>query len=272
MKLINSIEHLKELIAYIPNLRKGYITNFFLNEEKHKVWIETNQFFYMQYEDCILLLFNHKEEGFANLFYYSVSLETLKLCLKQFIQNNKTLVTFIDIVGREVMCTPVVDIIKSIGGKEETRFIRMSKIGKPTEITVHNENGLQYATTSDLIEINMLLHNYFDKQLEQLPLQKELEQMVENKSVIRCIKDDKVAGILIFDRTPSTLHLRYWLTLPDFRNRGIGSVLLRRFLLEGKDTNRQILWVMKSNENAIMRYEHYGFKSENMFDYIMRLN
>ena len=41
---------------------------------------------------------------------------------------------------------------------------------------------------------------------------------------------------------------------------------------EGKDTKRQIFWVIRTNENAIKRYKHYGFNEENMFDYVMQYN
>ena len=70
----------------------------------------------------------------------------------------------------------------------------------------------------------------------------------------------------------TTLYLRYWFTHPDFRDRKVGSRLLRRFFEEGKDTKRQLFWVIRSNKNAIKRYRHYGFKEENMLDFVLRNN
>ncbi|MBA4320402.1 MAG: N-acetyltransferase, partial [Flavobacterium sp.] len=38
---------------------------------------------------------------------------------------------------------------------------------------------------------------------------------------------------------------------------------------KGRNTKRQLFWVIKSNENAIKRYLHYGFKEEKMYNFVM---
>ena len=73
---------------------------------------------------------------------------------------------------------------------------------------------------------------------------------------------------LIYELNATTLYLRYWFTHPDYRDTKVGSRLLRRFFEEGKDTKRQLFWVIRTNENAIVRYRPYGFAEENMFDYV----
>ena len=105
--------------------------------------------------------------------------------------------------------------------------------------------------------------------MEQLPLVEELEKMIEQKHVLLSMREGHVAGMLLFDLN-AMLYLRYWLVLPEYRNQGVGSELFRQFLWEGRETKQQILWVNQANENAIVRYEHYGFKKENMYDYIIR--
>jgi len=123
-----------------------------------------------------------------------------------------------------------------------------------------------------VIMIRHLLHTYFDEQTEQIPYDEELEDYARQSHVLVCEKQDQMAGFLIYELNASTLYLRYWFALPDFRDRKVGSRLLRRFFEEGKDTKRQLLWVIRTNENAIKRYKHYGFKEENMYDYIMQYN
>ena len=127
-----------------------------------------------------------------------------------------------------------------------------------------------YAKREDVGMIDEMLHTHFDEQMEQLPLVEELEKMVEQKHVLLSMREGKVSGMILFDLNATTLYLRYWLVLPEYRNKGVGSELLRQFLWEGRETKRQILWVNQANENAIVRYEHYGFKKENMYDYIIR--
>ena len=47
---------------------------------------------------------------------------------------------------------------------------------------------------------------------------------------------------------------------------------MRRFFEEGKETRRQILWVMRTNGDAMEKYRHYGFVEEDMFDHVMQFN
>lgn len=51
----------------------------------------------------------------------------------------------------------------------------------------------------------------------------------------------------------------------------IGSKLFNSFMYEGRNTKRQLLWVITHNINAIKRYVHYGFKPEKLFDYVLKL-
>ena len=80
--------------------------------------------------------------------------------------------------------------------------------------------------------------------------------------------ENKILGFIIYDLKASTLFLRYWFVKPNYRDLRIGSKLFNEFLLRGKDTHRQMFWVIRSNENAINRYLHYGFKEEIMYNFV----
>ena len=45
--------------------------------------------------------------------------------------------------------------------------------------------------------------------------------------------------------------------------------LFNEFLSRGKNTQRQLFWVIKTNQNAIKRYRHYGFEEEKMSNFIL---
>ena len=74
--------------------------------------------------------------------------------------------------------------------------------------------------------------------------------------------DGKVEGFVIYDLSPAQLYLRYWFVHPEARGRGIGGKLLRTMFAAGAQTKRQYFWVKTDNENAIIRYKHYGFAFE----------
>ena len=132
--------------------------------------------------------------------------------------------------------------------------------------------GVCPASENDLEEISDCLHEYFDERLEQIPYDEELLEYIKNGYVLVVKNADKLSGFLIFEKNASTLYLRYWFTRPEYREHGIGAKLLRQFFHEGLSTKRQILWVIEENENAIKRYVHYGFRNEDMHDYIMVWN
>ena len=274
MEKVESIEQLKELILSVRNQHQGFVTNFYFDEEKHAAWIRTGEFLFDKYDDTVFLLFDHyapdNEKYFTNMFYLSISEEAMLSRLKEYPEKYIYDLYVLDIVGRNSMCLPLVEKLKAMRGHNDATLVRMNRVGELDASLTKQGEHIRYADLMDMKTINELLHTHFDEQLEQLPLEDELEKMIEQRHVLACDRGDKVAGMLLFDLSASTLYLRYWLVLPEYRNMGVGSELLRHFLWEGRKTKRQILWVNQVNENAIIRYEHYGFKKENMYDYIIK--
>ena len=114
-----------------------------------------------------------------------------------------------------------------------------------------------------------LLNEYFDPIAEQLPDIDEIYEWIEEEHIIISETNGKIQGFIIYDLIGLTSYLRYWFVDPLYRNMKIGSSLLNKYFENSKNTKRQLFWVIQSNENAIMRYKHYGFKPENLIDVIM---
>jgi len=133
-------------------------------------------------------------------------------------------------------------------------------------------SNVSKATIEQITDIYILLNKYFDKRTEQIPFIEELEEYARLNHILVYTDGNKIIGFLIFEINASTLYLRYWFVHPNYRDKKIGSTLLRSFFDEGKNTKRQFFWVIKSNDNALKRYKHYGFTEENMFDYVLTSN
>jgi ribosomal protein S18 acetylase RimI-like enzyme len=70
--------------------------------------------------------------------------------------------------------------------------------------------------------------------------------------------DGEAVGRLI---TTDEIRLVDIAVLPEFRNRGIGSFVLRRLLEEAEDKKKPVdLQVLKTNSPAIRLYERFGFE------------
>ena len=263
MKKINSIEQLQQQLGEARKHR--FVTNFFLDPFKHAVWITKGDCYTEIVGDTLFVI--RTDKGFWNVFYSSFNNETLSSDIKSLIAKYPEQTIMFDIVGREVQCKPIVDILKELGFKEATSLVRMNRMAEPFDYV--SDDSIRKAYDTDIPHISNLLHEYFNPQNEQIPYDDELIDYANQGHVLVCEENGRMAGFLIYELSNTTLYLRYWFTHPDFRDKKVGSRLLRKFFDEGKDTKRQLLWVIRTNENAIKRYRHYGFKEENMYDYVL---
>lgn len=268
MQLIKSFEELQQQVAEIRSLKLGFVTNFYPDSVKNGFWIRKGDCFTERIENSLFIV--KKAPTFWNVFYCSTNINELKSCLKIFQDENPHITMMFDLVGRDMQCQPLVETFKELGCKEATSLVRMTRLTEPMEFVP--DDTVRYATENDLSLIREQLHQYFDERTEQIPYEEELLDYVKEKRILVCEVDGSIAGHLIFELNATTLYLRYWFTHPDFRDKKVGSRLLRRFFEEGRDTKRQLFWVIRINENAIKRYRHYGFAEENMYDYVMQYN
>ncbi len=149
-------------------------------------------------------------------------------------------------------------------------LVRMSKINNNQAFEEIKSNHLIFADGDKANEVYNLLQKHFDPYAEQLPLIEEINAWIDKNQLIIYSDDNKqIQGFIIFECAAQTAYLRYWFVHPDHREKRIGSTLLRSFFAAGRTAKRHLFWVIESNFNAIKRYEHYGFKNEELFDYIM---
>lgn len=266
MEQVKSIEQLQQQSAEIRSLRCGFITNFFLDPEKHGLWIEKGVCHIKRVGNTLFIV--KQSPTFWNVFYCSTTLDDLGNDLTAFLQNYCFVTMVFDIVGRDVQCEPVVKLFCNKGLEEATSLVRMMRMTTPMEYSA--DNAIRKATEKDIPSVSHLLHTYFDEQTEQIPYDEELLNYARQGHVLVCEEEKNMVGFLIYELNATTLYLRYWFTHPDYRDKKVGSRLLRRFFEEGKNAKRQLFWVIRSNENAIIRYRHYGFAEENLYDFVMQ--
>lgn len=267
MEKVKSIEQIRELIAKVREKKFGFITNFYLDDFKHKIWINNNVFFFKWINNT--LFFMKKNRTFYNVFYASTDLENFSKDISIFQMQHKEGGIVFDIVGRNEQCLSLVKMFQEQGFHETCLLVRMSRLTETTNYLLDDNDNVLSATENDVKNVYNLLRQYFEEETEQIPFFEEIEEYAKQGHILVCREGDQLAGFLIYEINASTLYLRYWFTHPKFRDKKIGSRLLHRFFEEGKNTKRQLLWVIQSNENAVKRYHHYGFKEENMFDHVM---
>ena len=267
MKLVESVQELQGLLASVWDLGQRVVTNFYLDTVKHGIWIRHKVLYYTML-DGVLFLFKEGEK-FCNLFYCSSSLERLGHVLAQLRFDSKKDIV-VDVVGTEKQCDQVCETFFKTRFEPYCSLVRMSR-PTPQEDAKELNDWVCRASLEDTLTIHALLLRYFDPYSEQIPFEEEISSFVEKGHALVCKNDNEMVGFLIYELNKSTLYLRYWFVRPDYRDKKIGSSLINRFFYEGQGTKRQLFWVIQSNENAIKRYRHYGFKEENLYDKVLIL-
>ena len=264
MDRVISYEQVLCFIGEIKNLRRGFVTNFFWDEAKHPYWIEDKTFYYMKVGDSYLLL--HESNCFYNLFYIATNLYVVVDSISQ-MQTGKDLVLDLVVKG-DGECE--IDTLANAGFVPYKNLFRMSHIGLLADENWNTYEDVTYADETDTYIVYNSLQASFDPICEQLPSLQEVKNYIQKNTLLIVKDENKLCGFLLFELMGRTSwYLRYWYTSPLYRNLGIGARLLKTALVIGKATRRQQLWVLSDNDNAIKRYEHYGFKRENINDYVL---
>lgn len=263
MNQILIIDKLVSSIAEIRDLKKGFITNFYLDIPKHSLWVNKGALYIERTSDTLFIV--KKNDTFWNVFFCSTTLEELSHSLQKFNEKYKDIFLMYDVVGNERMLVLYKEIFDS-QMDEYCSLVRMSKINTEQEYILSDD--VRVASMLQASELCDILNNYFDEKTEQIPYIEEILSLIEKENVLVCEHKGKIIGFVIFEKSLKTLYLRYWFVHPEYRNMKVGSKLLNHFFYCGKDCKRHQLWVIKTNDNAIVRYDHYGFKVENLFDLV----
>jgi hypothetical protein len=267
MEGIRSYQFLIDAVSYSKSFNRICISNYYFNPDKSINLIGNNELFHIKIGNVIFVFRQNK--GFLNLYYYAPSYFDLKASLEQLHQLHSKNTLIIDIVTTEVTAE-VLEIFKSSGFFQYSSLVRMSRISDNTiPLNTTHAPNLKVANRAESFEVYEQLCKYFDPMSEQLPDENEIINWSEKENILIYKIDNKVAGFIIYQLVGLTLYLRYWFVAIEFRDRKIGSSLFNYFLSRGKNAKRQLFWVIQTNENALLRYKHYGFKEEKMYNYVL---
>jgi ribosomal protein S18 acetylase RimI-like enzyme len=266
MKLVTHISAVTNAYNYAKGYKKGFITNCFITTKQFNKLISNDILHEITIGEVVFLL--KKNEDFSNLYYYAASIDELAQALPLLLPVIAKETVMVDIVTKNELCEE-----KSVFEENHfniyTSLIRMSSVGNKFHEKLLNSPKVRNATTDDVIVLNEMIKSYFDPRAEQLPEMDDLSEWIRNGSIILFEDQKKIIGFIIYDLNATTLYLRYWFVHPDYRDLKIGSKLFNEFLSRGKNTQRQLFWVIKTNQNAIKRYRHYGFEEEKMSNFIL---
>lgn len=268
MKSLKTWSAVLELVVHARN--DGLVvTNFFPDEERMAAWCRDGVFFEERCGDT--QFFVRRQAEFSNVYFIGKSVDGLPDDWKSFVASNGAGRWIVDLIGPDRVRAPLVGVFSSAGFESLTTLQRMGR-KTPNDRAIRPAD-VECAVAGDAATIKGLLDTFFVAEEEQIPSIEEIGKWVERQTlyVIRGNEDNPILGFVIFDLLPATLYLRYWFAHPSARGKGVGGRLLKAMFAAGRDTKRQYFWVKTDNDNAVKRYQHYGFQFEPMKDVVMGL-
>jgi len=253
-------------IRIVKEYKKGFITNFYPEVDKINTWIDNGQF-HLEIMGDTVFFFREKME-YSYLFYCSTTAEALSHSLFELKSMMAGMHLVADLIGKKPDVQSVVDAFEANGFFKYTILNRMTRNSSLDEQR-NFYSEIKKANMSHAKVIFDLLYQYFDPIAEQLPTQEEISEWIKSNHLLIFEENIAILGFIIFDLTGITSYLRYWFVHPQHRNKKIGSALLNAYFENSNGTKRQLFWVIQTNDNAIKRYKHYGFVSENLYDFVV---
>jgi len=254
----------ESLMARARN-RGQLLTNFFADPERMSEWCDSGSLFAEEGADVTLLWRQH--DKFCNLYFFASTPDVLSKVVGADLRAARNRVVA-DIIGPDAIRSPLVAALTSSGFTQISELVRMSR--KTPECTDVPTINILPPDTRDIPDVQAIFREHFNPEVEQLPSDVELERWIK-KGGILVHRDDrgKVHSFIIYDLSKVSLYLRYWFVNPQVRGSGVGGHLMRTMFYHARDTKRQYFWVIMDNENAIKRYQHYGFNFEPMKDVVL---
>jgi len=244
------------------------ISNLFLDCSKAADWIRRQAVYSVEGDEACRLVVV-MEDGFERIFFAAKSIsDAANSCARY--RNERNVSSVFDFVGIESAQAEARREFGRVGFSVLKSLTRMQRRVADTAICAARKPCGDFifreADRSDSLQVWNELQSNFDARAEQLPCKEEVAELCASGFSYVATVSGTVVAFLLGQRQGRRGTVRYWFVAHDGRNSGVGGVLMQEFFsrckVEGIIT--QELWVIDDNENAINRYEHYGFQFDRL--------
>jgi len=264
MALITSVEQVFEGIQRAKGGASAFCTNFFPVRDKIKIWLEHHELRGEIRDGAALFL--RKDNKCSHVYFCAGSPALLNAELAKVEELKREPVTA-DLIGNEEGLEMLSGALKQSGFRHYSRLMRLARMAQSEVISQQNQVDL--AEPTDAPAIIELLEAAFDPYADQLPMRYEIDSAIANRQIFTIKHAGHLAALLFFETQGLTSSIRYWAVAGRFRAHGYGSALIRHYFLAHNTVSRFILWVTAKNENAVQKYQHYGYAPDGLVDEVL---
>ena len=267
MSPVRSAGEVLEAIQKVKAGATAFCTNFFPVQSKLESWVAHDELT-TEARDSVTF-FLRKDRDFAHLYFCAASPSALGREVTQPFASRKHKLA-IDIVGPEASLGELLSLAEQGGFRRYSRLVRLARVASAvTSLSVRQGAGIDVAAKGEAPEILRLIEASFDRFADQLPTLYEIEAAIAARQILIIRQNEQIAALLFFETQGLTSTIRYWLVAAPFHSHGLGSTLIRHYFSSQPAVRRFILWVTATNQNAIQKYQHYGYAPDGLVDHVL---
>jgi ribosomal protein S18 acetylase RimI-like enzyme len=257
-----------EVLEVIQKVKAGataFCTNFFPIQAKLESWVAHRELFSEVQTGATFFL--RRDRDFAHLYFSAQSPAALGQGLQELPAMRMEKLTT-DLVGSEASLADLLGVAEQAGFRRYSRLVRLARAAAGSSAPGQSSVPVILATTSDASAILGFIEHSFDRFADQLPTLYEIEAAIASHQILVIKQNSEIGALLFFETRGFTSTVRYWVVADQFHSRGFGSALMRQYFLSQGSVRRFILWVAATNDNAIQKYQHYGYASDGLVDHV----
>ena len=264
---VANIQQYLEAVQHVRPGSQGLLTNFYASRDQVLGWISRRRLFVVEAEGAACFL--RCDRDFYHLHHLAADKRALSriLALLPVVIPEGIIAT--DLVGRGTEVDELSKLYEGQGFRRYRLLMRMVRFTDGKPVRAEEDSDVVEAVPEDAAAVLAFFEGTLDRFVEQIPEIEELQSAAIRKEILVARRGREFAGVLVMRITGMSATLRYWIVNGKFRNRGIGSRLIRRFFQICSGGKRVVLWVFPDNEDAIEKYRHYGFAPDGLVDQVL---
>lgn len=261
MEVLQDWDALRHCVGNVDRGAPGYTTNLYASRGQIESWCVVAPLQSVATDRAVLVL--RHDRDFQRVYHAAADAAALTEALQRLPAG--TYVT--DLVGQSEMLERACAAYADAGFTHHSFLRRMNGAGR----TEANSGQVDLARPEDAAAIATFLERLLDRFTEQVPDIPELAEAAAAERLLLVRRDDRLAGMLLYELKGQLAHLRFWHVDQDARGEGVGRRLMSSFLSRCAQARRIVLWVIGDNERSIAIYRHYGFSEDGLLDKVMIL-
>lgn len=249
MKKTNNYEDISVLIG--NQIKKGLITNGFLNEKDLKIEISKGLVHYCEYAGGLFLLRDRGTHYILNYYINDITKKIAEIYHKDVV---------VEIVSR---CNHKDNEIVKFFKKQNFEYCieRVRYIHACDKCVGDNvADNIELCKNDDLENVYRILKENFNIYTGCIPIKEKLIEDIKKRKIY-IYRDKKIKGVLRISNNKFSSEIRQLVINKNERRKGIATRLVNKYFSD-VDSKRRIVWTGKENIDARRFYEKIGYKPD----------